>query len=298
MTFRRTEIRSASVPGQRPPPSAHQGRTGSLRLPDGRKLAFAQWGALDGRPVVHFHGVPGSRLERYVDEGLTASLGVRFITVDRPGYGLSSPAASPSLLGFAEDVGALADHLGLRSFQVHAWSGGAPYALATARHLGCRVSHATILAGVGPLDRPNAFDGMTPGNVEEYSIARLSPERLPSLLTKHRLRPSLPEFELAAYNRSDGLLDMMLENDAETRRQGFAGRIADDLAIVGNWGFQLETIEKPLHLWHGDCDELVPCHHAQYVADHAPQATLRLCRGEGHLDMLSHQQEVFAILPS
>jgi hypothetical protein len=35
---------------------------GTIRLRDGRQLAFCEWGDLQGRPVVLLHGMPGSRL--------------------------------------------------------------------------------------------------------------------------------------------------------------------------------------------------------------------------------------------
>src|SRR4051794_41914942 len=43
-------------------------REGSVRLPDGRTLAFAEWGDPDGRPVLGCHGSPSSRLERHVED--------------------------------------------------------------------------------------------------------------------------------------------------------------------------------------------------------------------------------------
>ncbi|MGH9012448.1 MAG: hypothetical protein ACRDZ1_00670 [Acidimicrobiia bacterium] len=38
----------------------------ALTLPEGRQLAWAEWGDPDGTPLFHFHGVPGSRLEHPV----------------------------------------------------------------------------------------------------------------------------------------------------------------------------------------------------------------------------------------
>ena len=34
-----------------------------LRLPDGRTLAYADYGTPEGKPVFYFHGLGGSRLE-------------------------------------------------------------------------------------------------------------------------------------------------------------------------------------------------------------------------------------------
>jgi hypothetical protein len=40
----------------------------SIILKDGRTLAYAEWGDPAGKPVFHFHGSSGSRLERPPDE--------------------------------------------------------------------------------------------------------------------------------------------------------------------------------------------------------------------------------------
>src|SRR4026207_715408 len=61
------------------------------RAADGRTLMVAQWGDLEGFPVVSLHGTPGSRLGRHYDESAYADVGARVITYDRPGYGGSPP---------------------------------------------------------------------------------------------------------------------------------------------------------------------------------------------------------------
>lgn len=58
---------------------------GTLRLGDGRRLGYAQYGRPDGQPVFYFHGHPGSRLEARLADQAAAAAGVRVIAVDRPG---------------------------------------------------------------------------------------------------------------------------------------------------------------------------------------------------------------------
>ncbi|HEV7372081.1 alpha/beta hydrolase [Arenibaculum sp.] len=270
--------------------------TQTLPLAGGRSTGFVQWGDPGGQPVIHLHGTPGSRLERYVDEAVTASLGIRFITLDRPGYGAAEPVPGWTLLDCASVVAGLADHLGLDRFKLHAMSGGAPYALATAWALGDRVAAAAIVAGLGPLDRPGALDGMSEENVAEYAIARAEPERLGRFLSRRRTAPAMPEAELATLSRIPGLLDMLIENHGEMTRQGQAGTVSDHLAVVAPWGFRLQDVAVPLHLWHGDRDTLVPIHHAEHVAATVPRAVLHRRRGEGHFDMFARQRDVLGLL--
>src|SRR6266568_3152770 len=135
-------------------------RDDTLPLHDGRALAFAEWGDPDGAPVVSFHGTPGSRLERHVDDRIYGRLGIRFVTSDRPGYGRSSPHPGRTFLDWASDVEQLLDHLDIERARMLGVSGGGPFALAAAHSLGERVERVAIVSGVGPSDRPGAFEGM------------------------------------------------------------------------------------------------------------------------------------------
>ena len=91
-----------------------------ITLADGRPLAYCEWGNPSGSPVLLAHGGPGSRL-LCPDQDATAAAGVRLLTVDRPGYGVSAARPDPTLLGWADDVQALADRLGLERFAVVGW---------------------------------------------------------------------------------------------------------------------------------------------------------------------------------
>jgi pimeloyl-ACP methyl ester carboxylesterase len=73
--------------------------SGLVTLRDGRRLAYAEWGDLGGRPVVMFHGNPASRLQCPDDDGSVAA-GVRLVTVDRPGFGGSTPEPGRTHLGW------------------------------------------------------------------------------------------------------------------------------------------------------------------------------------------------------
>lgn len=90
----------------------------TFTLPDGRKLGYAQYGSLTGRPIFYLHGLPGSRLEGAGYDELGLKLGARIIATDRPGIGWSSPQPSRKLLDFPKDLEHLADHLKLYEYSV------------------------------------------------------------------------------------------------------------------------------------------------------------------------------------
>lgn len=109
-----------------------------LRLPEGRLIAYCVYGVPDGKPVHFFHGFPGSRLQAALVHARAVAAGVE---------------------GIAADVFALADPLGYRRFAVLGVSCGGPHALATAKLLPQRITAVGLLAGIGPMDRPELRSG-------------------------------------------------------------------------------------------------------------------------------------------
>src|SRR5438132_5227254 len=90
----------------------------SVRLPDGRRLAYTEYGNPAGKVVVFYHhGLPSSRLEAEVFAPARANFpDVRLIAFDRPGVGASDRVANPSYYGWAHDLAACADALGVSRF--------------------------------------------------------------------------------------------------------------------------------------------------------------------------------------
>jgi pimeloyl-ACP methyl ester carboxylesterase len=267
-----------------------------IELGDGRQLAFEERGDRHGTPVLRFHSTPGSRLEPFPDDEVITRLGIRLITFDRPGYGWSSPLANRTLLDVAADAGRLADELGAGRFAVDGMSGGGPFALATAFAFPERVTAVAISCGLGPLDRPGAFEGMYASNVREFACAAEDPSRLEGLLAAGNLAADLPAEELTALGAIPGLGEALGPGFADALRQGWLGMVADEVAFVRPWGFGLPEIKAPVTLWHGDQDLLVPFHHAEYLAERIPDSVVHRCRGDGHIAMYRHQERLLADL--
>ena len=80
---------------------------------DGRTLAYCEVGDQDGPLVIHNHGGPSSRLEARLFADAATKHKLRFVCVDRPGMGQSSPQANRSYASWADDMTAIADALGL-----------------------------------------------------------------------------------------------------------------------------------------------------------------------------------------
>jgi pimeloyl-ACP methyl ester carboxylesterase len=82
----------------------------------------------------------------------------------------------------------------------------------------------------------------------------------------------------------------------EALRQGPQGVLDDYLLWARPWGFALEQITLPVHIWQGDDDKMVPMHHAEAMAARLPNATLHRLPGVGHVSIQRHIGEIFDAL--
>ncbi|MEO3861497.1 alpha/beta hydrolase [Acrocarpospora sp. B8E8] len=266
-----------------------------------RRLSVEQRGKINGGyPVFLLHGTPGSRVGPLPRDGLLYRLGVRLITYDRPGYGGSDRQLGRQVCDVASDVAAIADHLGVDRFAVAGRSGGGPHALACAALLPDRVTRAVVLVSLAPKDSEGLdwFEGMTRGNIEEYSTAA----RGVALLTA-RLEPTARTIkadpvqlvndlydELTPADRrvvaDIGIRSMLVSNYAEALRQSPAGWIDDAVAFCTPWGFDPGEITIPTLVWAGREDVFCPVSHSEWLASRIPTAQVRIAGDAAHFDAI------------
>jgi pimeloyl-ACP methyl ester carboxylesterase len=259
-----------------------------LRLPDGRRLAWAEWGRADGPAALLLHTSPGSRLLD-PDPGATAAAGVRLITVDRPGFGGSDPVADPTFAGFGADLRALAAALDLRRIALLGWSGGGLYAIAAAAAaLGDRVGSLSLLASPAPDDEvPWVMDefrpwmdavrrdpaGALPGIAERLGGFAVRPEAVLDRWTGPAEAPVVERAEVR---------DALVRWQREAVRQGGAGMAGDVVAGSRGDAVPVDGVRVPAHLWYGDADPIGAAHGEWYAARLAG-ASLTVVPGGGHL---------------
>lgn len=270
----------------------------SIRLPDGRQLAYAQWGAPDGDPVISIHGTPGCRLGRHPNQDLVKEAGVRIITFDRAGYGRSDRNPGRRVVDVVPDVRELADQLGLETFAIVGGSGGGPHVLAVAALMPERLTRAACIVGIAPYEALGAdwTRGMDPMNVKEFDWALEGEERLVTELTREdadiRRRvdadPSaalgiydLPDADKAIMSRPD-LAVIIRDTTAEQNVNGVWGWVDDDLAFTKPWGFDPSAVKVPIAIWWGAQDVLVPPTHGEWLAANVPNAVTRVMPDGGH----------------
>ena len=263
-----------------------------ITLRDGRLLGFAEFGDRQGKPVFYFHGFPGSRLEARLADRISRESKIRFIGIDRPGYGLSSFRPGRTFVDWADDVVELADALGVDRFSILGVSGGGPYAAACACKIPDRLDAIGIICGMGPVDGPGLLSDMPWMYRQGLRLAR----RLPKMATA--LYPFAAFFFRYYPGRMLSIVSgkvaepdkMALRNPeliavlCASFREAFCHSLrwpATDVVLYSRpWGFSLEDIDITVHLWHGEKDWIVPPEMARYMARSIPncQATFTRTR--------------------
>ena len=283
---------------------------GTVGLPDGRLLSFAEYGDPHGRPLVWLHGTPGGR-RQIPEEARVASekLGIRLVAVSRPGSSRSTPYLYDNILGFVPDLEVLTDRLGIADFAVIGLSGGGPYTLAAAHELNGRVPVVTVLGGVAPAVGPEAATGGLVSYVAKLQ-APLTRFRVPLAFTIGTLvsalrplgRPAIsayarlsPPGDRAVLSRPD-FRAMFLDDIFAGHQPGLHAPVYDAVLFGRDWGFDVRDVTVPVRWWHGDADHIVPFSHAEHMMTLLPNAELFVLPGESHLGSLPDAARIFADL--
>lgn len=283
-------------------------RESSIRLPDGRTLAIAEWGPPDGRPLLALYGTPGSRLFCPDAEATTAA-NIRLIAVDRPGYGRSDPRKSVTVPDVADDLAELGSELGIDACPVFGWSGGGPYALGLAAGHPARVSSVGIAASWGPLRRvPGVWETIPAERRALFDLAARDPEAARSdveQLTQwyaddpERLverDPEDPDPDVALH-RVPAIAAALRTWFREGARQGSRGFVDDWIATYArDWDFDLASVSRPVTIWWGNGDTICGRDHVSFLERAIPGARLRVWSNVGHLGPVLHWAEILATL--
>lgn len=276
----------------------------TIKLSDRRSLAYAEYGPAEGRPVIAFHGTPGSRLEQMCDLSILKQLNTRLIVVDRPGYGLSDFQQDRTLLDWPDDISQLADALDLDRFSILGYSGGGPYAAACAFKIPQRLIRVALLSSAAPFDAPGVIDAMLPANRGMFELAandyQQAARQLAALITTPDAVLTMMEAPASAPDKrifsDENFRHMYTTNLVASLRQGLTGFTYDMSLIARPWGFDPATIKVKVDLWHGGQDINVPLAMGQYLANTMPQCTAHFLPDAGHLLMFAHGKEILQIV--
>ena len=278
------------------------GRLRILSAPDGaRRIALIDYGPYDAEPLFVFHGAAaGRRLPEPFRAGLVAA-GFRPIVLQRPGFGLTDPAAADYVAAGAADMAAAVEQLRLKSAHMLARDTGIPVALAFASAYPDLLGRAVLLNPHPPLSQGDDRDTFAAG------------------VQRHLLRNSDLVAAFAEFLRRQAttpLLERILHRafaevapDAEALRdpavRHFLIRDIQALCARSVWGFASEhavfangwepPADLPAKAWTVAFSSALPGH-ADPDWLGIPNLTRRTLDGAGVLPQFTHPDAVVALL--
>ncbi|MDT7732651.1 MAG: hypothetical protein QOK45_2904 [Mycobacterium sp.] len=284
--------------------------SGQVATRDGRTLAYLDVGDPHGPLVLHNHGGPSSRLEARLLADAASKNRLRLVCVDRPGMGQSSPKRARTYEGWADDLVTIADALGHHEFGVTGWSEGGPWALAAAAYIDpVRLRHITSIApgsygafgdnwAAEYLSKADALGGslalrFKPGFRLMYAALGITAKHFRDTFVK-QVRSGVNDYDRQILLRP-GIGTAFGDSCAECFAHGSDGLVCDAELLYRSWAFDVTKVERPVHMWQGLDDRLVPDPINKTVADRMPGAVWHPVEGAGHFVAVGAADDIFRI---
>jgi pimeloyl-ACP methyl ester carboxylesterase len=269
----------------------------------GRTVGIYEYGDPEGSPVMVLHGTPACGAGFAWAHEPARARGIRLIAPDRPGIGLSTPVPRYTVADYPAQLAALAQAMDIDRFAVWGYSGGGPYAVASAT-MKERVTKAAVSAGMGQVGvwaKPEDFektDRQLLGLAVKHPLVARTMLNVTARLAKVSPKSAMKSFE-KQMNDSDRAIIPTLGTPAEAMAlftqaflRGARGVVADYAAIALPWGVAVENIEIPMAVFHGDADTMVPLWHSEELVTRVPTAHLTVWPSAGHLGTVGHVGEI------
>ncbi len=278
----------------------------TLTLKSGQIIGFADYGKPDGKPLLFFHGLPGSRLQAFAGHTEAEEAGVRLISVDRPGMGLSTYQPNRTIMDWPQTVNEFADKLGIDEFCLLAVSGGAPYALACAVTIPERLNKITICSGVPSHDWFRKIQ--SPKGVGRFIRRILTTPRLIRMvvliLARWYIRINRGRVNRRAAGKILPAVDAQIMTDTrysklmamnvhEALRDSIKGVEREIELLISDWGFDPANIAFPVSIWYAGIDWIVPPDTEEALIAKLNCDEKRYYENEGHFSLpLKHIGEL------
>jgi non-heme chloroperoxidase len=237
---------------------------------DGTEIFYKDWGS--GQPIVFSHGWPLSADDWDTQMLFFLDHGFRVIAHDRRGHGRSSQTSGGHDMDhYADDLAAVTAHLNLEdAIHIGHSTGGGEVIRYIARHGEGRVAKAAIMSAIPPLMvKTEANPGGEPKSVFDDLQAQLAANRSEF----YRAVASGPFY---GYNRQGAEpSEAIIQNWWRQGMMGAANAHYEGIVAFSQTDFteDLQKISVPVHVMHGDDDQIVP------YADSAPLSAKLLQNG-------------------
>jgi pimeloyl-ACP methyl ester carboxylesterase len=271
-------------------PLAERAPHGALRLPDGRAMAWAEYGSARGLPCVLVPDTGSSRMAPgwlLHDDALPVA--IRLLAIDRPGIGVSDPIGFGGTEQPAEDLRHLVETLAVGRVAMIGIGQGADDALAFAARYPALVTSVSAVSVRLPADRPEHRRILRPfGRRHDKSWAG------PLAAWIGAAGKDADLTNESTWSRMLGRLDPVSAQILGDRWQeaDFRDAVAADAAQVNPawtaparqsrpapWAADAAAIRVPVTMWHGKHEDRTSLAAVQDLVDGLPNWTVRPADG-------------------
>ncbi len=282
-----------------------------MRIFSGRKfnIRYEAWGDPRHRPLLFFHGFPGSRIQ---GKALLPSLDqhqVYLIAADRPGYGETQGTGHAR--EYLEDLGSMLSALKVGRYGIVGVSGGAPWSHLMASMFPDHVQTLGIVCGLAPYNKETAGYFSHFQN-RALKLRQVLPNAFSELLVKQVMKNFDPEKRLQFFLRfldpSDQHIlrlpahrELIIKSMEEARKQSAKGIVSDSWLYKRDWLSQdcdLSRLRKiPAFYFHGKKDRILDHRMSEWMNKLNPESRLQFFDDEGHYSLpLRHSSLILSEL--
>lgn len=277
----------------------------SITLADGRRLSYLALGTESDEAIVYFHSFTGSRLELPLLQNHLPFPEKRWIAIDRPGFGDSSPLPGRTIVDFANDLETLRQTLGLKQLTLVGYCSGAAYALAYSSLYSERVAQCLLISPTPPADIIVGSD-QSPILLKMYyrmmrhfprlvspllgMLTRITPAQyIENMRTKRSRFYRLPPADLDLLSNTD-FYQFYLANI----ERSMSGWRAEGRLMASDWGFKLDDLDVPISIHQGTHDTVSSFDMVKELQRQLGMVPLYTWPEETHFLIFRHAQTLFA----
>lgn len=279
-------------------------RQPTMQLRDGRVLAWSEWGAVDGLPVLFCTAAAMSGSLGFGADDLTV-LDLRLIAVDRPGLGASDAHPTKTLSSWVADVRELIQFNHLHPVTAVGFSQGAPFAFALAEQ--GLVEAIAIVSGQDELAHPRVRPLLHPDVAQLVAAVEQDAAAFEKQFLQIATWEGMWQLVISLSGERDRSLYLSDPFDQAFQRglqegfsQGATGYVRDLMNAVSQWSFAVENITIPVDLWYGGLDTST-VHSPDFgatLAARLPHATLTVDPTEGGSILWTRSRDILSKLKS
>ena len=266
----------------------------TMQLASGKTVGYFDEGPRDGRVVLFISG-SGTSAYAYALTGflctMSNDLNLRFVGVERDGYGQTDLTDGYSYQDFAEEAAEVLDSLGAQEVSVVAISGGGPYAAAFAAASPERLRTLHFLA---------AFSQYDPAKPGSSGLCGMEAEKIAGAASYYAANPAawwdlgenpptarIPGFQTAAQNDGARAFTMRGQSVSGDALLAEFTRYCSLPAAPG------AGVTAPVYIYEGTEDTSVKSVHGDFWAANYPNvAARRTYDGVGHTVQYRHWDQV------